>query len=196
MDERSSGMFNSWQESIESLDNRKIACNWEHLFHKTFLEKKLFSYYELQILRLIPDCPEEKQLVHGDIGFDNVIWDGTRITGILDWAESKIGDPLWDVAWLNFWSDDIDYANKFYHFYKRQNQIPQNYKERLCCYSLHIGLTSLAIAAYKNNYEEYKRHLPNVSCSFRISKMGINQCYSLCYKRQYSRTDVVSEIGF
>lgn len=157
MDEHGTGMFSSWQESIMSLDNRKINYDWHHLLHKTFLEKDFFLYYKQEMLSLIPDCPEEKQLVHGDIGFDNVICDGKKITGVLDWAESKIGDPLWDVAWLNFWSDEIDYANKFYHFYKCQNQIPQNYKERLRCYSLHISLTSLAIAAHNNNYGEYKR---------------------------------------
>ena len=156
MDEHGAGIFSSWQESIGSLDNRKITCDWKHLLHKTFLEKDFFLYYKQEMFTLIPYCPEKKQLVHGDIGFDNVIYDGKKITGIIDWAESKIGDPLWDVAWLNFWSDEIDYANKFYHFYKRQNQIPQNYKERLRCYSLHIGLTSSAIAAHNNNHDEYK----------------------------------------
>ena len=155
MDEHGTGMLNSWKESLESLDNHKIPYNWHYLLSLTFLEKDFFLSHKQQMLSLISACPEQKQLVHGDVGFGNTVWNGTKITGILDWAESKIGDPLWDIAWLNFWSDDIDYANEFYHFYKYQDQIPQNYEERLLCYSLHIGLTSLIIAAHNNKHEEY-----------------------------------------
>jgi len=160
MDEHGVGMFNS---CIRSLDNRKIPHNWHYLLNSTFLEKRLFLNYKKQMLNLIPACPEQKQLVHGDIGFGNVVWNGTKITGVLDWAESKIGDPLWDIAWLNFWSDDTDYASAFYHFYKCQNRVPKNYEERLLCYSLYIGLTSLAITAHNNKREEYNSIISSLS---------------------------------
>ena len=43
-------------------------------------------------------------LLHGDYGFDNVLVDQGKISGVLDWANAKYGDFLYDVAWLDFWS--------------------------------------------------------------------------------------------
>jgi aminoglycoside phosphotransferase (APT) family kinase protein len=36
--------------------------------------------------------------VHGDFGSNNVLADGEHITGVVDWSEAMIGDPLYDVA--------------------------------------------------------------------------------------------------
>lgn len=42
-------------------------------------------------------------LVHMDLHAGNVLWDGTRVTGILDWPGAAIGNPLADEAYL--WLD-------------------------------------------------------------------------------------------
>ena len=49
-------------------------------------------------LKLIEYCPEEHKLVHGDFGSNNVLTDGQKITGVLDWDCALYGDPLFDVA--------------------------------------------------------------------------------------------------
>lgn len=46
------------------------------------------------------------RLIHNDFKFDNVIFDRslTRITGVLDWEMSTIGDPLMDLGTaLSYW---------------------------------------------------------------------------------------------
>lgn len=55
-------------------------------------------------------------LVHGDYKLDNVIYgpeQPPKLTGVLDWEMSTLGDPLADVGWLlTFWRDqgDPDYG--------------------------------------------------------------------------------------
>ena len=52
-------------------------------------------------LRLQLGSPMEKNpqtLLHGDYWPGNVVWQGDDITGVIDWEEAAIGDPLADLA--------------------------------------------------------------------------------------------------
>ena len=42
-------------------------------------------------------------IVHGDYRLGNVMFDGTRIIGVLDWEMATLGDPLADVGYLLLW---------------------------------------------------------------------------------------------
>jgi hygromycin-B 4-O-kinase len=52
-----------------------------------------------------PACPDVASLVHGDFGGDNLLTDGAAVTGVIDWAQALIGDPVMDVAWSVFWGE-------------------------------------------------------------------------------------------
>ena len=60
-----------------------------------------------RLARSIPDGPGG--LVHGDYRLDNVLIDGPagspRITAVLDWEMSTLGDPLSDLALLLLYAD-------------------------------------------------------------------------------------------
>jgi hypothetical protein len=58
---------------------------------------------------------------------------------------------------LEFWSKDISYKQRWQVWAedKQPNLVPTNFAERMQCYMMHIGLTSLAIAAIQNNIEDY-----------------------------------------
>ena len=47
----------------------------------------------------IPEI-DEAVLVHGDYRAGNLLFDGDRISGVLDWELSHVGDPAEDLAWL------------------------------------------------------------------------------------------------
>jgi aminoglycoside phosphotransferase (APT) family kinase protein len=47
----------------------------------------------------VPDVPRTPVLVHGDVGFHNMLMDGGRLTALLDWEFSHIGDPLEDICY-------------------------------------------------------------------------------------------------
>lgn len=54
----------------------------------------------LLIAQMIATCPATipEVLIHGDYTIDNVLVDGGRITGIIDWGRGDIGDPRYDLT--------------------------------------------------------------------------------------------------
>ncbi len=146
------GRFDSWGGYLLSLYNQKFEYDWRKLIHNSFIEHDLFQTYYDEMQRLIAYCPREKYIVHGDYGFTNVVANGAEVTGVLDWAEWKLGDFLYDVMYLNFWSDDIPYGS----LWCTEHSTP-NFVERMRCYTLHQGLGTLAIAAVKKDEGMYER---------------------------------------
>jgi aminoglycoside phosphotransferase (APT) family kinase protein len=49
---------------------------------------------------LWPPPTSRTALLHGDFWPGNVLWTGDRITGVIDWADAVVGDPLADVSTL------------------------------------------------------------------------------------------------
>lgn len=144
------GELDSWKESILSVHEYVKDGN---LFKNSFLEKDVWDKVYLELEKLVDFCPEERYLVHGDYGSDNVVSDGEKITGVLDWAASRYGDFLYDIAWLSFWGTKRDPQKIVENIY-RGKDIP-NFEERLLCYKLRIALGSLSFYAYSNQKEKY-----------------------------------------
>lgn len=155
MDADGSGQFASWQEYLLSLYNQKFAYEYSELAQHTFLEKEVYEVFLAAMKQLLPYCPLEKYLVHGDFGFDNVMSDAHKVTGVLDWAESRLGDFVYDIAYLNFWSEHIPYGALWSKYAASVGYDMSHFEERLRCYMLNIGLSGLAIAAIKEDEADY-----------------------------------------
>ncbi|WP_327753867.1 phosphotransferase family protein (plasmid) [Sphingobium sp. SJ10-10] len=52
------------------------------------------------LLDNVPDAPGRPVLLHGDIGFHNFIVDDGRLSAVVDWEFSHIGDPADDVGYV------------------------------------------------------------------------------------------------
>lgn len=59
-----------------------------------------------RLLALLPD-PLPVTLLHGDYRLGNMIFDGARLTAIIDWEIWSVGDPRIDLAWLMMHSDPV-----------------------------------------------------------------------------------------
>lgn len=146
----------SWKESILQFKEYVESTNGEpSLFETSFLEKEVWYEIFHFIENLLPYCPEEKYLVHGDYGFDNVLSDGEQITGVIDWAESRYGDFLYDIAWMIFWSGGMDFKEIFEKHYKEKGLVIPNFQERILCYQVIIGLSSIGFYARSEQREKY-----------------------------------------
>lgn len=89
---------------------------------------------------LVERCPEERSLVHGDFGSNNVLAQAGSVTGVLDWEHALVGDPLYDVATARFWAPDLTcMALQATHFDRELASLP-DYEERVRCYALRIGI--------------------------------------------------------
>lgn len=149
--------FNSWKEYLlEITTDRKRE--FKRLCQESYLEKDVVDKLFQKLIELMPYCPEELYLVHGDYGYSNTLSDGERITGVLDWTESKYGDFLYDVAWLSLWPPIYDFAGMFKERYKERGISIPNYEERILCYNVFSSLESLNFTAKgggarKDDYE-------------------------------------------
>jgi aminoglycoside phosphotransferase (APT) family kinase protein len=47
-----------------------------------------------------PSLPERPSYVHGDPGFWNILIENGRVTGLLDWELSHLGDPAEDISYV------------------------------------------------------------------------------------------------
>lgn len=53
------------------------------------------------LARNVPEVDEPAVITHLDYGFNNIIFDGTKISAVLDWETSHPGDPAADIAWTH-----------------------------------------------------------------------------------------------
>lgn len=129
--------------------------DWHALFRDSFLERDLFDALYRRMLRLADFCPEERHLLHCDLHFDNILFDGQRITGVIDWGNAGYGDPLYDVAWLRrvnaLGETFVDPAL----LDARYGAAP-HYLERIACYELALGLDDLRFYAKTGRREQYE----------------------------------------
>ncbi len=152
----------TWKEYIFAVNKYAVGeINKTNLFETSFLEKDVWNKYYKQMESLTQYCFEEKYLIHGDYGSDNVTAEKSNVTGVFDWESSKYGDFLYDIAWLNFWGPERNPMSFFKNYYTKVRPV-KNFTERILCYQLRIGLSSLSFYAFSNQedkYESIKRKL-------------------------------------
>jgi hygromycin-B 4-O-kinase len=112
------------------------------------------------LLALADRVPEERHLIHSDLLHYNVLVEGDRVTGVLDWGCGMYGDLLYDLAWFCFWKpwypawQRIDFqAEAMRHYASIGLDVP-HFEDRLCCCQIHIGLASQAYMAYAGNWTD------------------------------------------
>lgn len=146
------GHSDSWR--AELLAN--MSLDDEETMSADFYVDELHATLRARATELLDFCPEERRLIHNDFGFDNVISDGEKITGVIDWEHSAYGDPLKDIAWLDFWKEEQGYAATFRQYYEAKDELPDNFDERIKCYKLIIAMGALGFFARSRQQEKYE----------------------------------------
>src|SRR5581483_3784711 len=126
-----------WRKALSS--NRQL----DHLFRRC----------KDRITELVQECPERRDLVHGDLLHANVLVtpDASRVTAVFSWKCSLRGDFLFDTAWCTFWAA-FHPGIAAIDLWDRIRRVPSiqsdptaltNSSIRHHCYELHIGVTHL-----------------------------------------------------
>ena len=155
------GNSNSWRQYLQSLslvdleNETNFSRYWQTLFQESMLEQSVFENVYQKMLSLLDYCPEERYLVHGDYGFDNVLASQGKITAVLDWASSLYGDFLYDAAYLHFFSYQYDFLELIRKFYASKHRSLPFYDERMLCYTCFISLNVLKFFASAQLQREY-----------------------------------------
>lgn len=89
-------------------------------------------------------CPETRALYQGDFGSNNILVGNGEIAGVIDWDSAGIGDPLIDIAGTYYWSTHLECMRLQAEFAEQTLAHLPNYRQRINCYQLRIGLEEIA----------------------------------------------------
>lgn len=101
-----------------------------------------------------------RALIHNDLINRNAHQDRGQITGIFDWGNSAIGDPLYDLGLIIMWQPwrpDIRPEPVIEELHRRWNDSEldtEGFAARLKVCLLHIGLEHIGFQAFLENWNE------------------------------------------
>jgi hygromycin-B 4-O-kinase len=153
-DEFRTGPHESWPEYLLACEHESPRVpGWRAALAASDIGLEPFERGLATLRRLAPDLPDHRRMVHRDLLARNVLVQGDRISGILDWGSACFGDPLYEAAWLLYcwgwypqWSSvDIEAA-----IGRRWNPDPA----ALRAYRLHIGLGSIGYCATRGRWAD------------------------------------------
>jgi hygromycin-B 4-O-kinase len=154
------GLFPGWRQSLAAIREEEPEWDyfgrWHALFETTFLEREVFDRIYGHMERLLPFCPEDRRLIHGNFGYGNVLVRDGVITAVLDWQEAGYGDHLYDVAQIDFWDAEGRWADRFHDHYENLELTVPHFPERIRCYQLYTGLNALRFFAKQGNEDAYR----------------------------------------
>jgi hygromycin-B 4-O-kinase len=144
------GEYESWRHFLNSIA-RDPRYDWAYV-------RRVLCANEVEPLLdrlsgLVEYCPEKRGLVHGDFGSNNVLTRGSGITGVVDWSEASIGDPLYDLANIFFWRTWLDCMERQACYFEMHPSPTSNLSARLLCYQLRIGLAEVYESAIESKME-------------------------------------------
>lgn len=79
-----------------------LIAHHEHSYRSQMQPQPLMDAAFAWLHRQLPAIGIRRYLVHGDCGLHNVMGEGDRLTGLLDWEFTHVGDPAEDLAYCRF----------------------------------------------------------------------------------------------
>ena len=152
------GRYLNWRSLLLSVADEEpegtFYGKWHWMFEGTLLDREYFNHIYRRMEALLEFCPEERYLVHADYGFGNALAEGGNITAVLDWANAMYGDFVYDIAWVDLDSSELDFQTQAWRYYEGKGLNIRNYRERIVCYQCYICLDSQKWYAKSNKAED------------------------------------------
>jgi hypothetical protein len=96
----------SWRSALLDVANDRPGDRihgWRARLAASAMGSGPFDVAYRRLESLAGGLPDVRCLIHSDLLHYNVLVEGERITGVLDWGCAMTGDFLYDLAWLCFW---------------------------------------------------------------------------------------------
>lgn len=162
---RSDGVapYPTWREALlaigdDSPDHR--LSGWRHRLEISPVGADAFDSGLRTLERLTRNLAPDPAIIHGDLLHRNVLVSGGRLSAVLDWGNSLIGDPLYDAAWLVFWWPWYPAwaaINVETFLRSRYHDIPQDdWDRRMACCCIHIALDAQAYSAFRGRFDSVR----------------------------------------
>lgn len=117
------------------------------------------------LLANIPGGDVRPVVVHGDIGFHNVLVDGDDITALLDWEFAHVGDPVEDLGYARQFIEPLGCWDLFLETYVKAGGAPyrqenarfyevwRSVRNAICCMTSWRGFLDGTYPALKMAYQ-------------------------------------------
>ena len=81
-------------------------AEWRDQFERQKIEPQPVLTWAFEWLEANAPTAERIAIVHGDLRFGNVLYEGDTLTALLDWEMTHLGDPIEDLGWVyrDLWS--------------------------------------------------------------------------------------------
>lgn len=155
------GRPGSWRHWLERLliDNPSSTVQgWRPKIADDPQLDSLYRRSEARILELLEQCPERRDLLHGDLLHQNVLVSdsASQVNAVFSWKCSVLGDHLYDVAWLSFWEPWHPGIQQLDAWTRTASQPIEgddmhDAEIRHHCYELHVGVQHLAWCSWTGN---------------------------------------------
>ena len=153
----------SWRATLLAVaedDSANRIVGWRERLRKSSQATAAFDEGFDCLQSLLPYTSGDRHLIHSDLLHFNVLVDNDRISAIVDWGCSMYGDFLYDVAWLDFWSQwypawqGIDFRDESVrHFDAIGLEVP-HFEQRLRLCQIHMALDSLKYNAFMERWDQ------------------------------------------
>lgn len=96
----------SWKEflinDIDEMDAEGLRKRAKNIGLEPALVDKFLAQYQ----KNLPFASETRRLLHGDLGFDNMLMKDNKVVAVIDWGQFAYGDWMHDYAKFDFWWPD------------------------------------------------------------------------------------------
>lgn len=143
-------LFKVWADWVFNIEKRKagIKAAGKLVGIKSIQVDEAFELLEKNAeLFEIKDA----RLLHGDFSPKHILVVDNHIAGILDFENAKGGDPIRDLAWLNFFYGDSFSIDWLKAGYKDKDIFDERFIIKMKLYRLHLGLDLLEYYGSEKN---------------------------------------------
>lgn len=139
-----------WDMTLQQVTTRYITA-YRDLYIAEMIEPTpavlgMFGY----LLSNVPAAPGKPVLLHGDIGFHNLILDDGNLSAVIDWEFAHIGDPAEDIGYIANTVGNSLHWDRFIASYMQAGGA-QIDKERLLFFRVWGHLRNLAACQLSTN---------------------------------------------
>jgi len=159
MDTRGVGSQPSWRAHLLSVtkdDPSWRTHGWWETLAADPARAAVHRHHAALLAEVAPiDVP--RAVIHGDLLNRNVHVADGAVTGVFDWGCAVYGDPLYDLAWFEFWSPHYPalVLGPIFEAVLGPGGSDAARCRRLLASHLHIGLDHLGYNAYLENWDQF-----------------------------------------
>lgn len=148
-----------WLVDTLEEDDQQANAGWRAALAADPSADRLFVALRQRVAELTEACPEERDLVHGDLLHRNVLvsQDASRVEAVFSWKCSVRGDHLFDTAWCTFWGETFHPGIAALDAWSLVDGGEVDAALRHHCYELHIGASHLGWYAWTGDVESLRR---------------------------------------